>query len=233
MNASRTISSPQAAGETGDRILRYTLGERVNHWIAGLSYMYLLITGLAFWSPYMFWLAILVGGGPTARFWHPWIGLLFAASVLWMYKIWRRDMVVTEADRAWQRAIIHYIRNEDEDLPPIGRFNYGQKLFFWLMFYGVILLVLSGLVLWFTESIPWSLRWLRYLAVAVHVSAALATIGGFIIHVYMGTAMVRGGFNSIIRGEVSAAWAKTHHRLWYNQVAGESPIKNPSRPSRP
>src|SRR2546426_730986 len=170
-------------------------------------------------------LAMLVGGGPTARFWHPWIGLLFAASVLWMYKIWRRDMVVTEADRAWQRAIIHYIRNEDEDLPPIGRFNYGQKLFFWLMFYGVILLVLSGLVLWFTESIPWSLRWLRYLAIAVHIIVALATIGGFIIHVYMGTAMVRGGFNSIIRGEVPAAWAKMHHRLWYNQVAGESPIK--------
>ena len=93
------------------------------------------------------------------------------------------------------------------------------------MFYGVILLVLSGLVLWFTESIPWSLRWLRYLAIAVHIIVALATIGGFIIHVYMGTAMVRGGFNSIIRGEVPAAWAKMHHRLWYNQVAGESPIK--------
>jgi formate dehydrogenase subunit gamma len=225
MSATRVISRPQAVGGTGDRILRYTLGERVNHWIAGLSYIYLLITGLAFWSPYMFWLAILVGGGPTARSWHPWIGLLFVASVLWMYKIWRRDMVVTEADRAWQGAIRHYIRNEDEDLPPIGRFNYGQKLFFWLMFYGVILLLLSGLVLWFTESIPWSLRWLRYLAIAVHIIAALATIGGFIIHVYMGTAMVRGGFNSIIRGEVSAAWAKMHHRLWYNQVAGESPIK--------
>jgi hypothetical protein len=51
------------------------------------------------------------------------------------------------------------------------------------------------------ESIPWSLRRLRYLAVAVHVAAALATIGGFIIHVYMGTVMVRGGFTSIIRGE--------------------------------
>jgi Prokaryotic cytochrome b561 len=145
MSATRVISRPQAVGGTGDRILRYTLGERVNHWIAGLSYIYLMITGPAFWSPYMFRLAILVGGGPTARSWHPWIGLLFAASVLWMYKIWRRDMVVTEADRAWQGAIRHYIRNEDEDLPPIGRFNYGQKLFFWLMFYGVILLLLSGL----------------------------------------------------------------------------------------
>src|SRR2546422_10837391 len=35
MSAARTISSPQAVGGTGDRILRYTLGERVNHWIAG------------------------------------------------------------------------------------------------------------------------------------------------------------------------------------------------------
>jgi formate dehydrogenase subunit gamma len=52
----------------------------------------------------------------------------------------------------------------------------------------------------------------------LHVSAALVSIGAFIIHVYMGTAMVRGGFTSIIRGEVSPAWARTHHRLWFDRV---------------
>src|SRR5215469_10229243 len=188
----------------GGRILRYTLVERVNHWIAGLAYIYCLITGLAFWSPYLFWLAVLVGGGPTARFWHPWLGLVFMASVLVMLVQWRTDMRITDADRAWSKVVGRYIRNEDEEqLPAIGRFNWGQKLFFWLMFYGAILLVLSGLVLWFPERLSWSLHWLLYLAVAVHVIAALATIGGFIIHVYMGTAMVRGGFTSILRGEVS------------------------------
>jgi formate dehydrogenase subunit gamma len=217
MSVSQVISSAHG-GDSSERILRYTLGERVNHWIGGLTYIYCLVTGLAFWSPYMFWLAVLVGGGPAARFWHPWLGLAFAASVSWMYKLWRGDMVITKEDRAWHAAIEHYIRNEDEDLPPIWRFNWGQKLFFWLMFYGAILLLVSGCGLWWVESIPWSLRWLRYLSVAVHVIAALATIGGFIIHVYMGTAMVRGGFTSIIRGEVSPAWAKTHHRLWYEQV---------------
>ncbi len=110
----------------------------------------------------MYWLATLVGGGPTARFWHPWLGLGFALSVFWMYKMWHRDMQTTDADRRWSKVMKYYIENEDEKLPPIGRFNYGQKLFFWLMFYGVILLVLSGLGLWFVESIPWSLRWLRY-----------------------------------------------------------------------
>ena len=33
------------------RIVRYTLDERIHHWLAGLSYVYCMITGLAFWSP--------------------------------------------------------------------------------------------------------------------------------------------------------------------------------------
>ena len=213
----------QHPGELQDgAILRYTLPERINHWLAGLTYVYCLVTGLAFWSPYMYWLADLVGGGPTARFWHPWFGLVFAATVVWMYKIWRSDMMINSADRAWKKAMPHYIRNEDEDLPPIWRFNYGQKLFFWVMLYAAILLVISGFGLWFVEGIPWSLRWLRYLSVTIHVTAALVSIGAFIIHVYMGTAMVRGGFTSIIRGEVSPDWARMHHRLWYEQVTGRT-----------
>jgi formate dehydrogenase subunit gamma len=226
MSTSNIVSSRPTAREPEGVICRYSLSERVHHWLAALSYIYCLVTGLAFWSPYMYWLATLVGGGPTARFWHPWFGLGFALSVFWMYKMWIGDMRITDADRRWSQAMKYYIENKDERLPPEGRFNYGQKLFFWLMFYGVILLVISGFGLWFVESIPWSLRWLRYTAVTVHVVAALATIAGFIIHVYMGTAMVRGGFTSIIRGEVTTTWAKTHHRLWYEQVTKGTSAKN-------
>jgi formate dehydrogenase subunit gamma len=228
MSTTHVISSRSNIDEPKGRILRYTLSERIHHWVGALFYIYCLITGLAFWSPYMYWLAALVGGGPTARFWHPWFGLAFSVSMVWMYKMWDRDMRTTDADRKWSKAMEHYVKNEDEQLPPVGRFNYGQKLFFWLMLYGVILLLISGIGLWFVESIPWSLRWLRYTAVTVHVIAALATIGGFIIHVYMSTAMVRGGFAAMVRGEVSAIWAKTHHRLWYEQVTrGSSSGKYP------
>ncbi len=226
MSVSPTISSVSAAGPRSGQILRYTFVERVNHWLAALTYIYCLMSGLAFWSPYVFWMAIVLGGGPTARFWHPWFGLIFTLSVFGMFQAWRVDMRITDADRVWKKAIGHYIRNEDEMLPPIGRFNYGQKLFFWLMFCGVIVLVVSGFALWFVESIPWSLRWLRYLAIFLHVTAGLATIGAFIIHVYMGTAMVRGGFTSIVRGEVSAAWARTHHRLWYERITQQKTSQN-------
>jgi len=205
---------------SANRIMRYNFGERVNHWISGLSYTYLLITGLAFWSPYMFWMVILVGGGPAARFWHPWVGLMFSASMLWMYNIWSRDMRATKEDMAWKDAFGQYIRNEDDQLPPAGRFNWGQKQFFWVMLYAMLGLLISGVGLWFVDYIPWNLRYLRYASVLVHVVCALISIGAFIIHVYMGTAMVRGGFTSIIRGEVTSDWAKLHHRLWYEKMTG-------------
>jgi len=199
-------------------ILRYNLTERVMHWIAALSYAYVLATGLAFYSPHLYWIATILGGPATSRFWHPWLGCVFAGSLIWMLRAWHADMRITGADRRWGDNVQHYIRNEDESLPPVDRFNLGQKQFFWIMFWATILLLLSGIILWFPESIPWSLRFLRYTGILTHVAAALITIGLFIIHVYMGTAVVRGGFTSIIRGEVSPAWARTHHRLWYDRI---------------
>ena len=206
-------------------VLRYTIRERLLHWLVGLTYVYLLLTGLAFYSPHLYWLAVMLGGGPTVRVWHPLVGVVFFIGLLWMYIVWRKDMRMTEVDRLWMKSFRSYVRNEDENLPPVGRFNPGQKQFFWVMFWSSILLFLSGLLLWFTEYIPWNWRTLRYAAVLVHTSAALVTIGGFIIHIYMGTAVVSDGFTSIIRGKVSKTWAKMHHPLWFDEITTETSPK--------
>src|SRR5205814_1939973 len=144
------------------------------------------------------------------RFWHPWIALIWMVTLLWMLRAWLPDMRITEVDRAWGREMKHYVENEDEALPPIDRFNLGQKYFFWAMLFAGLVLLITGAAMWFPASMP---RELRPMVILLHAAAALVTIGAFIIHVYMGTAVVRGGFTSIIRGEVSAAWARTHHRL--------------------
>lgn len=203
------------------RIKRYGMEERVVHWVAAIAYSYVVATGLAFYSPHLYWIAVILGGAPTSRFWHPIIGLIFVATMVVMLRSWIGDMHITAVDKTWGHAINRYIANQDEALPPSDRFNLGQKYFFWVMLWGGIGLLLSGAILWFPELTPWSLRFLRYAAILVHVACALITIGAFIIHVYMGTAMVRGGFTSIIRGEVSPAWARTHHRLWYDRVTGK------------
>ena len=67
---------------SGASILRYTLAERVIHWIAGLTYVFQFLTGLAFYSPHLYWIAIVLGGAPTSCYWHPWLGLLFSARAV-------------------------------------------------------------------------------------------------------------------------------------------------------
>ena len=200
------------------RIVRYTLRERVMHWLAGFTYAYLLISGLAFYAPQLYWLAAILGGGPTARFWHPWMGLGFTIAMVWMRQAWRGDMRITDTDRRWSRELRKYIENRDDEVPPAERFNAGQKYFYWVMAAGAVLLAPSGLILWFPGWVPWSLRGLRYAAVITHEIAALVTIGAFIIHVYMGVFMVPGGFRAIVHGYVSPQWARVHHRLWFNKV---------------
>lgn len=200
------------------RILRYSFDERLIHWMAGISYVYLLLSGLAFWSPWLFWIAIALGGGTVTRELHPWAGLIFTLAVCLMLRMWGAQMKETPSDKAWWDAIPHYIRNEDEYMPPADRFNPGQKLLFWGFFWNGILLLLTGLVLWFPHWIPWSLRFLRLIAVILHPICALMTIALFMIHVYMGTADERGAFGSVIRGDVSRAWALKHHRSWYEGI---------------
>ena len=199
-------------------IVRYELRERLVHAVAGVSYVYLLLTGLAFWTPALYWLAVVLGGGYLSRVLHPWAGLVFVGATLAMWIVWRRDMRVTDDDRRWRRSMGRYVRNEDEGMPPAGRFNYGQKMLFWLMAGGGVALLLSGLVLWFVASVPPELTALRSAAALTHAVSALLTVAGFIVHVYMGLAVVPGGLQAIVRGVVTEEWARAHHPRWFAEL---------------
>lgn len=215
------MSQPEQVIPRG-HILRYSFKERLNHWIAAGSFIYLMLTGLAFWSPWLFWIAVVLGGGELSRMLHPWIGLVFFGAVCYMFLLWSSQMKAEPVDAEWWKALPHYIKNEDDKMPPAGRYNAGQKLLFWSFFYGGILLLASGCVLWFTDSIPWNLRWLRYISVVVHAGTALLLIGNLMIHIYMGVFAERGAFGSVIRGDVSLAFAKRYHPGWYKEIVGET-----------
>ena len=205
------------------RVLRYTFHERATHWVAAFSYIYLLITGLAFWSPWLFWLALLLGGAQLSRILHPWAGLLFSAAIIGMLVMWGKQMRTTQADKAWWRSLHFYITNQDDKMPAAGRYNAGQKSLFWGFLFSTFFLLLSGVTLWFTEQVPWNLRVLRYISVLVHPIAALVTIALFMIHIYMSVFAERGAFGSIIRGDVSEKFAKRYHPTWYEELVRSSP----------
>jgi formate dehydrogenase subunit gamma len=215
-----------------DRVVRYGFAERAVHTIAAIVFVYLLLTGLAFWTPAMYWIATVLGGGFLSRLLHPWAGVLFALVTVWMVAVWRRDMRTTDADRQWRRAMASYIRNEDANLPQAGRFNFGQKMFFWIMVWGTVSLFVSGLVLWAPDWVPREARIVRDAAILVHAVAALAVTGAFIVHIYMGVFVVPGSVEAIVHGSVTREWARHHHRAWADDVAARAPLTDGADPRR-
>ena len=44
-----------------------------------------------------------------------------------MYVDWRRDMKTTPEDVEWRKAMRHYIRNEDAQVPPPAASTTGRR----------------------------------------------------------------------------------------------------------
>ena len=147
------------------KVTRFTLSERLIHWIVALSFLYAALSGLSLWSPRLYWLAAVLGGGVTVRIWHPLVGLLFVGIFAAMFLSWKRQMRLDKDDRRWLRLAHRYAAHDYAALPEAGRFNGGQKSLFWLQSVNGVLLLLSGIVLWWPESMS---RPLREAAVLVH-----------------------------------------------------------------
>lgn len=202
------------------QIQRFTYAERIVHWLVGLSFVFLLLTGLAFSHPRLFWITTLVGGGPTARVLHPWIGVLFSGSLVAMFFVWVRDMRVDASDRAWLGAIRHYAVHDKEKVPPAGKYNGGQKLFFWGMTLFGALYLLTGVPMWMPGGVLGMGPFYGGVVNASRLLHYLVTVGGgllLIVHVYLGTVAYPGTLGAMLHGSVSGAWAKLHHPLWHKE----------------
>jgi formate dehydrogenase subunit gamma len=203
-----------------DEVQRYNFAERAYHWINAIAYTYLLLTGLAIFTPLAYWLAYVLGGPATIRYWHPWIGLVYLATIFWMHRLWKRDMQKIPEDERWSKNIVAYAENRDELMPPQGRFNAGQKQFWWVMLYCTFILLITGIIMWIPEKMPRELHWVLPITVFLHSLTALITIAAFIIHVYMSVWVTPGSMKAMIEGHVSTTWARTHHRLWFEKITG-------------
>ncbi len=196
---------------------RFSFVERVVHWVVGLTFVFLLLTGLAFSHPSLFWMTSLVGGGPAARVLHPWIGLVYSVGLVWMIALWMRDMGISRGELEWLKSIRSYATHDKSNVPQVGKYNPGQKLFFWLM--GVLGLahLVSGVPLWFPDGVLGLGPFYGGAANAMRLLHYLTTVGGgllLIMHVYLGTVAFPGTARAMLQGTVSEAWARHHHPLW-------------------
>jgi formate dehydrogenase subunit gamma len=204
---------PVISAEARRTMVRYTFGERVMHWWVGLTFVALMLSGFALGYPRAAFLAGLFGGGQTMRFLHPWIGVGFTVGIMAMIVTWARDMRLGAEDRQWLGRLKAYTRQGHTGLDT-GRYNAGQKGYFWFAVVLGIVLFLTGLPLWY----PWLLgAGFNQLARLAHHVTFLLMVGGFIIHVYMSSVMFPGTMSAMTSGRVTRAWAAWHHPRWFRE----------------
>jgi len=196
---------------------RYTAGARINHWITAASLVLLALSGLALFHPSLFFLTALFGGGDFTRFVHQWIGVvLFFGFFGLLLRFWRANLW-EGADNTWLARISDVLRDKEERLPEVGKYNAGQKMVFWSMSALILVLITSGIVIldrYFSEV--FSVEQQR-VAVLVHAVAAVVMISIWIVHVYAAI-WVRGTIGAMTRGHVTGGWAWRHHRKWLREL---------------
>ncbi len=202
-----------ARGPLPGTIERYRFGERLLHWWVAFTFIALMVSGFALGYPRTAFLAGLFGGGQTMRFLHPWIGVGFTLGLVGMIVAWAKDMRSDDVDREWRKRLSTYAKEGHTGLD-IGRYNAGQKGYYWFSLLFGAVLFLTGLFLWY----PWLAgAGINKLSRLVHHAAFLLTVGGFIIHVYLSTVMLPGTISAMTTGRVTRAWAAWHHPRWFRE----------------
>jgi formate dehydrogenase subunit gamma len=199
-------------------LLRHSPAERVAHWIVAFAFLHLMLSGLSFSNPWFWFFSTALGGGAWAKIMHPFTGLVMFVTFFWLAAQNWNDNEIQPCDLEWKKRMRDVIENRDEGLPEIDKYNYGQKQLFWVWVVLLVVLLLSGFVLWrpyFSPLFPIPL--IRFAAV-VHFIAAFGVILGVIVHVYSGVFWVRGALRGMTQGTVTARWAQHHHPLWYRRM---------------
>jgi len=200
-------------------VKRHPLDVRIAHWVAAVSFILLGLSGLAFFTPSLFFLTALFGGGETARWLHPWLGVALALSYLVLTVRFIGSCLWAPEDTAWMAHLSDAMSGREEKLPEIGTFNPGQKLYFWGMALMIAVLLVTGVIIWQAYFSALTTIATQRIAVLIHSIAAVLAILGFIVHIHMVT-WEPGTLRAMLNGTVTGGWAWKHHRKWLRQVVG-------------
>lgn len=199
---------------------RYNASERANHWVVGICFILLGLSGLALFHPALFPLTGLFGGGVWTRILHPFVGVVMMLFFVVMFFRFKHLNQMTQTDWEWVKRAKEMVDGDDHNMPEMGKYNGGQKLLFWFLGAAMLVLFASGIVIWrayFSAYFPIGV--IRTGAL-LHAAFAALMIIAIIVHVYAAI-WVRGTVRAMLYGTVTRAWAKQHHRAWYRQVTGK------------
>ncbi|MFD8215952.1 cytochrome b/b6 domain-containing protein [Streptomyces sp. NPDC059697] len=205
-----TATRPERDG----RVRRFSAAERMVHRATGYLMLLCLVSAACL---YLGPLAQLVGRRHLMVTVHEWSGIsLPLPFLLGLFSpAFRADLRRLNRfavyDRQWLRAVRR--RRTSPDARPAGKFNAGQKLYAGWIAGAVLVMMSTGLLMWFMGLLPFISR-----TNAIFVHDLLAWTITFVVLGHMRKAFedpeARLGMRT---GYVSRSWAQRHHSRWLGE----------------
>ena len=212
-------------------IVRLTRNQRTQHWLLLTSFIVLVLSGFALQYPAS-WLSWILGGSEfLRRIIHraAAVVMLLAGAFHVLYlafskegRLWVRDMLPRLKDVQDAFANFAYYLGLKKGKPRLARFGYAEKVEYWALVWGTIIMGVTGLMIWFKISVVGFLpRWWIEIALSVHFyEAVLATLAIVVWHFYQvifdpDVYPINFAF---IDGRVSEEHYKEEHALAFEQM---------------
>ena len=232
-------NTTQRKGQTGQpaesrRILRFSKGERISHWVHAIAFFLLLFTGLGILIPSFQPLMAVFGGIQIARLVHRGAAIIFVVIVGLMFFVgnpsnhweWLKSVFkFTPADWGHVKSFPKEFFGGHGDYPPQGKYNGGEKINSLITIFGSFFITLSGAVMWAAPYLPAGpVRW----AYPVHDLSMFVMAAAVLGHIYLGILHPdsRAALPGMINGYVSAKFARAHHASWFERVQKDQKISS-------
>lgn len=188
--------------DASDAIPWWSLTERVVHAVMMVVFVVLLLTGL------LITFGEITEGGPVTlylRGLHEYAGFVFVPTLAVMALMWIKEAIPRAYDARWFAKMGGYLGYKGALTS--GKFNAGQKLWYWVIAVCGVLLTVSGLLLFFDAGSTLD----RQAYVVLHFFAAVPIVLMFFVHLYLSTIGTKGAWNSMWSGRFSRAAARAYH----------------------
>ncbi len=187
--------------------------EIINHWFLALSCLVLIVTGYGF----LFQLKPiggLFGGFNAMKLVHNWSGVVFILSLLYTMRHYLRESLnFGPDDWQWIKIGGGYFSRKMK-VPPMGKYNPTQKLYYLAVLIAGIAIAVSGCIIWFWPDG----RDIRIVSHLVHNLAFSLFILFVPMHAYLGTLANPGTFRIMVYGTVPIEFARKKYPKWIEEM---------------
>lgn len=224
-----TIVGPKTFSHRYGKVYAFNFFERITHLIAAISWVILVPTGIVIMFGETF------GGGFFVRLCKNLHGLAtigFSISIIPMFLFWFTRMLPSIYDLKWMMIIGGYLSKKKTPIPA-GKFNAGQKAWFWVAMLGGFLMILTGSAMYFLDfNLPvlretFSMSQIEILRLSAIIHNILGVVCAvfLLVHIYMAVFAVKGSIHAIITGYKEEEEVYILHHYWYQELLKKGKIK--------